>query len=78
MRKPYPKNMSLKARETLDLFTDEEVASLTAFYDGDTSEFLGIGFINEYGKWSKFANKEKTDAIAVLDEEYQKELGEIK
>lgn len=76
MRKPYTKNMSLKACEALDVFTDEEVATLTAFYDDDTSKFLGIGFINKYGKWSKFANKNKSDAIAVLDGELRKELGE--
>lgn len=75
MRKPYPENMSLKAREALDVFTDEEAESLMAFYNDDTSEFVGIGFVNEHGKWSQFANKEKADAIAVLEEEYRKELG---
>ena len=75
-RKPYLKDMSVKVCEALDVFTDEEVTSLRALYDDDTSNFLGIMFMNKHRKWSQFANKDKADAIAVLEEEYRKELRE--
>ena len=77
MRKPYPENITLEARKALDSFTDEEIASLMAFYDDETSEFLGIGFINKYGKMCKFANKDKAESIVVLEEECYKELNKI-
>ncbi len=75
-RKPYLKDMSVRVCEALDIFTDEEVASLRALYENDTSEFIGIFFKNEHEEWSQFANKDKADAIAVLEEEYRKELRE--
>ena len=59
-----------------DVFTDEEIASLEAFYQHETGLFQCIGFVGETGMISQFAEPAKAQAIARLEKEYREDLKE--
>ena len=59
-----------------DVFTDEEISSLQAFYEHETDLFRCIGFIGESGKVSQFAEPAKALAIARLEKDYRQDLKE--
>ena len=57
-----------------DVFTDKEIASITAVYSYETGKFECLGFWNEHGRVSQFAEPEKAEALARLEEAYREEL----
>ena len=59
-----------------DIFTTEEICSLTAFYEDDGT-FMCIGFIGPGGKTTQFAEPEKAQAIGTLEATYRSELEEM-
>ena len=60
--------------DAIDVFTDDELESLFAEFSCETLEFVGIAFEGPDGKVCGFADPEKAAAIAVLDNQYRKEL----
>jgi len=73
-RRPYPRDISEKSREALDIFSDEELESLRAFYDVDTGGFEFLGFVGLGGKVTQFADPIKAEALAIIEEAYREEL----
>lgn len=69
-----PNNLPSGYEWLRDVFSDEEIASLTAVYSFETGEFECLGFWNEFGRVSQFAEPEKAEALARLEEDYRKEL----
>ncbi len=65
--------MPEEVRKALDIFTDEEIENMTAFLENDGTLYC-IGFINSEGQVCQFAEKEKSNAITVLEEQYRKEI----
>lgn len=63
----------------LDVFTDEEIALLTAWYDEDTGLFKCVGFVDPTtGKVTKWADLEKYKALEVLEDQVRKECPRIR
>jgi hypothetical protein len=58
-----------------DVFTEEELNSLRAFYEDDGT-FMCIGFIGPDGKTTQFAEPNKANAIDMLEKDYLLELYE--
>ncbi len=53
-----------------DIFTSDELDSLEAFFNEDTSEFVGIGFIGPGGLFTRFSELDKIRAIDLLEKDY--------
>jgi len=71
-----PIGCSQEVYDAIDVFTDDELEPLFAEVSSETGEFLGIGFEGPGGMVCTFAEPEKVAAIAVLDEQYRRELDE--
>ena len=74
IRRPYPENLPDLVKKALDVFSDEEIEALEAFFDHETREFLFIGFIGPGGKMTEFAESEKAAALEILNVQYRLEL----
>lgn len=51
---------------------------MEAFYQAETGEFIGLGFIGPGGTFTRLANVEAIVALEILEEEYAKELRELR
>jgi hypothetical protein len=57
-----------------EVFTDEEINSLCAFYNDDDGTFSCIGFKGSNGKVMQFAEPIKARAIELLERDFRREL----
>lgn len=58
--------------KALDVFTDEELAALYAWYDKETGLFRCIGFLL-HDRITRWANPDKSAALEVLEDQARKE-----
>lgn len=64
-----------QAIDLLMVFSEEERDSLIAWYDDDTREFSGIGFVNKETELAtKFSEPQKAAAIVLLEKMYREEI----
>lgn len=74
-RSQLPKDVPEEVIQAMQVFTDEELLGLSAYYEQETNLFWGIGFIGPGGKVTKYANPDKYAAMMVMEDEIRKELG---
>ena len=60
-----------------DVFTDEEIASLTAIYSYETGKFEGVGFVNIYGKFCSPVETDKLEALERMEQDYRNALKQV-
>jgi len=77
MRKPYPNNIPEEVYQALDVFTDYEIEMMTAVFSEETGEFEFIGLKLFSDKVVIPSEKEKFEAIKILEDQYKKELIQI-
>jgi hypothetical protein len=70
IRRTYPPELA----QAWQLFTEEEVRSLYMAFSDETGEFEGVGFSGVEGKFTRFANLEKYQALMVIEEQCRREL----
>lgn len=71
MRRPPPGTPGVppEVYAAIEVFTDEELAVLEAFYQDTTGKFLCVGFVSKTtGKITKWADQAKYDAIAIIED----------
>lgn len=51
------------------------VEEFEAYYQHETGEFVGLGFIGPGGKFTRPANPEALAALEIVEQQYIKELG---
>ena len=61
-------------KEAARVFSHDEIESLGAFFDDRTNEFIGLGFVNEHGKFAQYADPTRAGAIIILESYYRTEL----
>lgn len=60
-------------KKMLEVFSKEEFEQLSACYD-EAENFIGIGFINQFGQFTQHADPKKVEVVLLLEEEYKREL----
>ena len=73
----YYQSLPQEIKDVLAVFTEEEMAKLSSFTD-HLGNFVGIGFTDEVtGKYTKFADPVKYDALLVLEKRLLQDLEQI-
>ncbi len=76
MRRPPPgiPGIPPEVYDAIEVFTDEELAGLKAYYQDTTGKFVYIGFVSKTtGKITKWADQAKYDAIAIMEDACRRE-----
>jgi len=67
-------NIPGHVKDAARVFSSREIETLGAFFDDESGSFLGLGFINEAGKFAQYANPLQAQAISVLETYYREEM----
>ena len=60
-------------KKLLETFSKEELEQLSVYYD-EAENFIGIGFTNQFGQFTQYADPKKAEVVLLLEEECKREL----
>ena len=60
-------------KKMLEVFSKEEFEHLSTCYD-EAENFIGIGFTNQFGQFTQYADPKKVEVVLLLEDKYRQDL----